>query len=175
MRWSDQDLLRYQGRLEKGAVFLAVFDPFLVDKHNYGILVLKMALLQSDWHAVSGFKVGRQTLYNIFSEVRPAEHSRMKKPVAKYWTTSSVSRMEPHVDAVVAFFATQLESKFAMGSENQMGTSFDFGEWCMFCKSEPAKRLIGRVHTYYACFTSWLGCSGQNHHEQAYRILGPWV
>lgn len=148
MRWSDQDLLRYQGCLEKGAVFLAVFDASFIDKQNHGISVLIMASLQSDWHAVSGFKVGRQTLYNIFSEVRPAEHSRMKKPVAKYWTTSSVSRMEPHVDAVVAFFAKQLESKFATDAGNEMGKSFDFGEWCMFCESDPTKKLTGRVHTY---------------------------
>lgn len=93
-------------------------------------------LPQSDWHAVSGFKVGRETVYNIFSEVRPAEHSRMKKPVAKYWTTSSVARMEPHVDTVVAFFAKQLESNFATGGVQAMGKSFDFGDWCMFCKFE---------------------------------------
>lgn len=176
MRWSDQDLLRYQGCLEKGAVFLAVFNPCLVDKQNYDISVLISVLLQSDWHAVSGFKVGRQTLYNIFSEVRPAEHSRMKKPVAKYWTTSSVSRMEPHVDGVVAFFAKQLENKFATDAGNGMGKSFDFGEWCMFCKSGPAKTAYTTSPcTYYTFFPSWLGCSGQNHHEQAYWIFGPWL
>lgn len=86
---------------------------------------------------MSGFKVGRQTVYNVFSEIRPAEHSRMKKPVAKYWTTSSVSRMEPHVDSVVAFFAKQLESKFATGAGNGVGKSFNFGDWCMFCESGP--------------------------------------
>lgn len=152
MRWSDQDLLRYQGCLEKGSVFLAVYDPVLVDERNHGTCVLIIGLLQSDWHAVSGFKVGRQTLYNIFSEVRPAEHNRMKKPVAKYWTTSSVSRMEPHVDAVVAFFAKQLDSKFATDAGNEMGKSFDFGEWCMFCKAEPANRLTPRTSPYLQYF-----------------------
>lgn len=92
--------------------------------------------LQSDWHKVAGFKVGRETKYSIFSEVRPDVHKQMKKPVAKYWTTSSVARMEPHVDTVVAFFAKQLEEKFATGGEEKMGKAFDFGDWCMFCKSE---------------------------------------
>lgn len=58
----------------------------------------------------------------------------MKKPVAKYWTTSSVARMELHIDTVVAFLVKQLETNFATGGEEKMGKSFDFGEWCMFCK-----------------------------------------
>lgn len=71
----------------------------------------------------------------------------MKKPVAKYWTTSSVSRMEPHIDTVVGFFVKQLESKFATGGEQEMGESFDFGEWCMFCKScLVAQDVVGCVH-----------------------------
>lgn len=117
---------------------------------------------QSDWHAVSGFKVGRDTVYNIFSEVRPAEHSRMKKPVAKYWTTSSVSRMEPHIDTVVALFAKQLETNFATGGENEMGKSFDFGEWCLFCKSGfcPEHRRDESLLLTMFPTGSWLGCSG---------------
>lgn len=58
----------------------------------------------------------------------------MKKPVAKYWTTSSVARMEPHVDSVVAFFVKQLAARFATGPGEDMGKAFDFGEWCMFCE-----------------------------------------
>lgn len=57
----------------------------------------------------------------------------MKKPVAKYWTTSSVARMEPHIDTVIAFFAKQLGDRFATGGD-KMGEAFDFGDWCMFCK-----------------------------------------
>lgn len=89
---------------------------------------------KTEWHAVSGFKVGSETKYNIFSEIRPAEHSRMKKPVAKYWTTASVARMEPHIDKVIAFLVKQLDSKFATGGADKMGEPFDFGEWCLFCK-----------------------------------------
>lgn len=89
---------------------------------------------KTDWHAVSGFKVGNETRFNIFSEVRPAEHSRMKKPIAKYWTTSAVARMEPHIDTVVAFFAKQLQDQFADGPPGAMGKAFDFGQWAMFCE-----------------------------------------
>lgn len=88
---------------------------------------------KTEWHAVSGFKVGRETKYNIFSEIRPQEHAKMKKPVAKYWTTASVARMEPHIDKVVAFFVQQLESKFDGKLDGKMGEEFDFGEWCLYC------------------------------------------
>lgn len=102
---------------------------------------------KTDWHAVSGFQVAgpdgkKETKYNIFSEVRPAEHQKMKKPIAKYWTSASVARLEPHVDQVVAFFAQQLDAKFA-----QQGDAFDFGEWCLFfgwdavAKTTWSKRL----------------------------------
>lgn len=89
---------------------------------------------KTEWHAVSGFKVGKETRYNIFSEVRPVEHSLMKKPVAKYWTTSAVSRMEPHIDSVVAFFAKQLQDRYADGGKGAMGKAFDFGDWANFCE-----------------------------------------
>lgn len=87
---------------------------------------------KTEWHAVSGFKVGKEIRYNIFSEVRPAEHTRMKKPIAKYWTTSAVARMEPHVDSVVAFFAKQLQDRYADGGARTMGEAFNFGDWAMF-------------------------------------------
>ncbi|KAJ0119047.1 hypothetical protein J7T55_013282 [Diaporthe amygdali] len=102
---------------------------------------------KTEWHAVSGFKVGNETKYNIFSEVRPVEHSLMKKPVAKYWTTSAVARMEPHIDSVVAFFAKQLQDRYADGGEERMGKSFNFGEWAMFfawdavAKTTMSKRI----------------------------------
>lgn len=66
--------------------------------------------------------------------MRPAEHSRMKKPVAKYWTTSAVARMEPHIDGVVAFFAKQLQDRYTDGGEKTMGKAFDFGNWAMYCE-----------------------------------------
>lgn len=128
---------------------------------------------KTEWHAVSGFQVGKETRYNIFSEVRPLEHSLMKKPVAKYWTSSAVARMEPHIDSVIAFFAKQLQDRFTDGGEGDMGTTFNFGEWAMFCElcyrsdMSPAaviSRLISVI--------SRMGCSRQNNDEQANRISG---
>jgi hypothetical protein len=58
----------------------------------------------------------------------------MKKPVAKYWTTSAVARMEPHIDSVVAFFTKQLLDRYADGGEKTMGEAFNFGDWAMFCE-----------------------------------------
>lgn len=57
----------------------------------------------------------------------------MKKPVAKYWTTASVARMEPHIDTVIGFFVKQLGTRYATGGD-KMDEAFDFGDWCMFCE-----------------------------------------
>lgn len=93
-----------------------------------------LTLVQTEWHAVSGAKFGSQIIYNIFSETNPEEHARIKKPIAKYFSASGVASMEPHVDKAVALFAKQLGTRFA-GKDNKMGQPFNFGDWCMFCKS----------------------------------------
>lgn len=128
---------------------------------------------KTDWHAVSGFKVGNETRYNIFSEVRPVEHSQMKKPISKYWTTSAVSRMEPHIDSVIAFFVKQLQDRFADGGEGEMGKAFNFGEWAMFCElryrcsaSFPWPEVMSRLTSS----NSRVGRGCQNNDEQAGRV-----
>lgn len=88
---------------------------------------------QTEWHGVSGVKMGPHIFYNIFSETDPVEHARIKKPIAKYFTTSGVLPMEPHVDTVLSYFVKQLEKKSAEAGK-EMGAPFDFGEWVMYCE-----------------------------------------
>lgn len=87
-----------------------------------------LTLTQTDWHAVSGAVVNGQLFYNIFSEVRAPEHSRIKKPVAKYFSPNGVAPLEPHVDVVCGILAKQFAERFGDGQ------SFDFGDWMNFCK-----------------------------------------
>jgi hypothetical protein len=81
--------------------------------------------------------VDGKLFYNIFSEVRAPEHAAMKKRIAKYFSPAGVAPLEPHVDAVLATFCRRLDEQFA--GEGTMGSSFDFGEWVVYCeKSRPS-------------------------------------
>jgi hypothetical protein len=95
-------------------------DEGLVSYHN--------SLIASCWLIPGAFIV-----YSIFSETDPAEHARIKKPIAKYFSSAGVAPLEPHVDDSVALLCKQFEERYANGGD-KMGSSFDFGEWCMYCK-----------------------------------------
>lgn len=71
--------------------------------------------------------------FNIFSEVRPEEHARIKKPIAKYFSAAGVAHLEPHVDAVLATLCGVMDQRFAR--DEIFGPSFDFSEWMLFCKA----------------------------------------
>ncbi|RYP65890.1 hypothetical protein DL771_008074 [Monosporascus sp. 5C6A] len=85
---------------------------------------------KTEWHGISGVKVGKKILYNIFSECNPAEHTRIKKPVAKYFSSTGVSVMEPHVNSVLAFFVKRLDDQFT--EHAGFGKPLKFDEWASF-------------------------------------------
>lgn len=87
---------------------------------------------QTDWHAVSGAVVDGKLFFNIFSEVRAAEHARIKKPIAKYFSPQGVAPLEPHVDAVIAQLCKAFDGRFA--GDGRPGEAFDFGKWMVYCE-----------------------------------------
>ncbi|KAI6784944.1 uncharacterized protein J7T54_008038 [Emericellopsis cladophorae] len=82
---------------------------------------------KTEWHAVSGAMVDGKLFFNIFSEVRAAEHARIKKPIAKYFSAAGVAQFEPHVDAVLASLVRVFDERFA--AEDGYGEAFDFSSW----------------------------------------------
>lgn len=86
---------------------------------------------QTDGHAVSGAKIDGKTLYNLFSEVRAAEHAKIKKPVAKYFTHAGIGPLEPHIDGSLTLLSKALATRFAEGED--ANKPFNFGEWLMYC------------------------------------------
>ncbi|KAK8053035.1 hypothetical protein PG996_012336 [Apiospora saccharicola] len=69
----------------------------------------------------------------------------MKRPIAQYYTASSVSALEPLTDKVLREFCGHLETRF-MGDKE--GKPFDFGEWISFCSwdisgAAPFSRQFG--------------------------------
>ncbi|KAL6856416.1 cytochrome P450 [Trichoderma novae-zelandiae] len=85
---------------------------------------------KTEWHGVSGAMVEGKLYFNIFSEVRPEEHARIKKPVARYFSAAGVAPLEPHVDAVLATLCGVMDQRFA--GDETFGSSFDFSEWMLF-------------------------------------------
>ncbi|KAL2020441.1 hypothetical protein VTK56DRAFT_8407 [Thermocarpiscus australiensis] len=80
------------------------------------------------YHGNSTIVNGKIT-YTLFSETDQAEHARMKRPVAKYFSLSHVLALEPHMDKVINDLIKQLDERFA-----KPGKDCDLGEWIAFCK-----------------------------------------
>lgn len=85
---------------------------------------------KTEWHGVSGAVVDGKLFYNIFSETRAAEHAKIKKPIAKYFSPSGVAPLEPHVDAVLSSLCRIFNDKFA--GDGTFGNAFDFGSWVLY-------------------------------------------
>ncbi|CVL08128.1 related to pisatin demethylase / cytochrome P450 monooxygenase [Fusarium mangiferae] len=67
--------------------------------------------------------------YHLFSTTDQVEHALMKRPIAKYYSQSSVMRLESLFDGLIGEFCGHLEKRFMSGSEPK---AFDFGEWIGF-------------------------------------------
>ncbi|KAH8204472.1 hypothetical protein TruAng_001388 [Truncatella angustata] len=80
------------------------------------------------YHNNSTFINGKIT-YHLFSETDQVEHARMKRPIAKYYTQSSLLSFEPLMDRVITDFCTHLNCRFAKRSN---AATCDLGEWIAF-------------------------------------------
>lgn len=60
-----------------------------------------------------------------------AAHSRMKRPIAKYYSMSSILAFEPDLNEVVDDFCNHLERRFMAGDNK--GKECDLGKWIAFC------------------------------------------
>jgi len=67
----------------------------------------------------------------MFSTTDPAEHARIKRPVAKYYSSSNVLALESHMDEILDDLCRRLESGFANGPKR--GTDCDLGDWIAYC------------------------------------------
>ncbi|KAI2616509.1 cytochrome P450 [Hypoxylon sp. NC1633] len=65
-------------------------------------------------------------IYTIFSEIDPTQHSKAKRPIAKFFSQGNVLAKEAIMDTVIQNMSKQLEDRF----DNK---SCDLGEWIGFC------------------------------------------
>ncbi|KAK2740859.1 benzoate 4-monooxygenase cytochrome p450 [Colletotrichum kahawae] len=80
------------------------------------------------YHNNSAIIDGRIT-YHLFSTTDQAEHARMKRPIVKYYSQSSVMGIEPLFDTLIGDFCGHLEKRFMASSKP---TACDLGEWIGF-------------------------------------------
>ncbi|CAK7208017.1 hypothetical protein SEUCBS139899_010851 [Sporothrix eucalyptigena] len=81
------------------------------------------------YHNSSAIIDGKIT-YHLFSTTDQADHARMKRPIAKYYSMSSVLAMEPQVNAVLNDLCKHLEERFMDGAN--AGKDGDLGEWIAY-------------------------------------------
>ncbi|KAF5251103.1 hypothetical protein FANTH_3766 [Fusarium anthophilum] len=85
--------------------------------------------LQTEFYHNNSAIINGKITYHLFSTTDPAEHVRMKRPMAKYYSQSKVIGLEPLFDGLISDFCGHLEERFMSGPKP---TGFDFGEWIGF-------------------------------------------
>ncbi|KAK6084349.1 benzoate 4-monooxygenase cytochrome p450 [Seiridium cupressi] len=73
--------------------------------------------------------INGKVTYHLFSETDQAQHARMKRPVAKYYSQGSVLASESIMDEVLEDLCAQLDSRFGRGSHDEV---CDLGQWIAF-------------------------------------------
>ncbi|KAF5599556.1 cytochrome P450 monooxygenase [Fusarium pseudoanthophilum] len=62
--------------------------------------------------------------HNVFSTTSPAEHTQMKKPMAKYYSSSNVLTLESKMDQVIEELCKEIADRFVEDTK-----SFDLAQW----------------------------------------------
>ncbi|KAF4340768.1 cytochrome P450 monooxygenase [Fusarium beomiforme] len=76
--------------------------------------------------------VDGKIMHNLFSQTSPTEHARMKKPIAKYYSSSSVLTLETKMNRVIEEFFAQLEERYMQNTKAvDLATWFGLYTWDM--------------------------------------------
>ncbi|KAI1458694.1 cytochrome P450 [Annulohypoxylon moriforme] len=70
--------------------------------------------------------IGGEIKYTLFSEIDPAKHAVMKRPIAKFFVLNNVLSKEVHMDRALRDMCTHLENRY-------QEKVCDLGEWIAFC------------------------------------------
>ncbi|KAK3353366.1 cytochrome P450 [Lasiosphaeria hispida] len=102
---------------------------------DYPELIKTIYGTDGKWHKTEFYHnnstmINGKIVYHMFSTTDQAEHARMKRPIVKYYSLSSVLGMEPIMDKVVGAFCKQLDNRFVSGPSGPK--ECDLGEWIAF-------------------------------------------
>lgn len=106
-----------------------------MEKGSFLYLVLciswKLTLSQTEFYHNNSAVIDGKITYHLFSTTDQAEHARMKRPIVKYYSQSSVIGLEPLFDDLIRDFCGHLENRFMNVAERK---ECDLGEWIGFCR-----------------------------------------
>ncbi|KAL2264593.1 hypothetical protein VTJ83DRAFT_7103 [Remersonia thermophila] len=97
---------------------------------------------KSDMYTVNSPLVNGKLLSNIFSEVDPAQHAKMKRPVVRHYSVSAVQALEPQVDSVLTDLLSLLQRRYVEKEQ-----ACDVGEWLNFFAWD-FMGMVTMSHTY---------------------------
>ncbi|PNS18578.1 Isotrichodermin C-15 hydroxylase [Sphaceloma murrayae] len=108
---------------------VALNDPSLI-KTIYPLQ--KPRWIKSDYYKTSDILVGKKVLHTSVSYRDEEEHTKMVRPVARFYTTTGVLRYEDRLNSVIAMFLRQLDERFAQsGAPCPIDTYLHFAAWDM--------------------------------------------
>ncbi|EWG52238.1 hypothetical protein FVEG_11028 [Fusarium verticillioides 7600] len=120
-QWTIQELHKKYGPVVRiGPNLLDLDYPELI-KTIYGT---DNRWLKTEFYLNNSTIVGGKISHNIFGTTSPAEHTQMKKPMAKYYSSSNVLTLESKMNQVIEELCKQIDDRFLKGTE-----SFDLAEW----------------------------------------------
>ncbi|KAJ4256252.1 hypothetical protein NW762_009332 [Fusarium torreyae] len=94
------------------------------------IFSIKGDWLKTPFYHGSSALVNGQIVYNIFSQTDPVQHKKERHPIAKLYSSASITNVEPHMDKVINQFCGILEKRFMEGENAEK--AFDLGQWVLF-------------------------------------------
>jgi hypothetical protein len=95
-----------------------------------------MTFIQTVMYQGAGTKVGSEIIHNLFSEQDPDKHAKLKGPIGKYYTMSSVTALETHIDKVINQLCRIIETKYVDSPGGP--TTCDLSQWLLYCKFATA-------------------------------------
>ncbi|KAI0009688.1 cytochrome P450 [Xylariaceae sp. FL0662B] len=89
---------------------------------------------KTEFYKNSSTVINGNTTYTLFSEIDPARHAQLKRPVANFFLQGSILKKETLMEGALRDMCIHLENRF-------QGKNCDLGEWISFC----AWDIVGAV------------------------------
>ncbi|KAF4631645.1 hypothetical protein G7Y89_g6485 [Cudoniella acicularis] len=118
---------QYGAAVRIGPNVVSLDDPSLIRT----IYSTKSEFLKSDFYTVNDTKVGSALIKTVFGIQSNDAHSKLLRPIAKFYKMSSLLAYEPLVNDTIKAFCQRLDSEFIDGTN--AGKVCKIDEWLLFC------------------------------------------
>ncbi|KAL7628533.1 hypothetical protein AAE478_000048 [Parahypoxylon ruwenzoriense] len=127
--------------------FLHVISPLGSVFVASQLVVLAICLWNTEFYRVLSFESNGKYVHNVFDQTDEAEHSRQKKPVAKFYSLNNILGLEPYVEKTMNRLCHELEKRFI---DTSIGNGVcDLGDWLtLYCWDVVGEVTFGQPHGY---------------------------